>query len=134
MTKKTFLLCVFCVAVALICLARCQSQEKEIPEIAVEKDMVTVTLEENPTTGFTWDYRVEPQDALKFESDVFVPSTDDEKVAGAGGLHTFNFKALKPGMVMLKFEYCRSCEDVEPEETKTYQLTIDDQLNVTLDE
>lgn len=132
MKKSILVMCVLCVAAALVCLAGCQSQKKVPQEIEIEKDTVTITLEENGTTGFTWAYTVEPQDALKLESDDFIPSNTDEKIAGAGGLHTFKFKANKAGEVTLNFENSRSWEEVEPVETKTYQLTIDDKLNISM--
>lgn len=135
MKKRTLFVSVLCIFAALICLVGCQSQkpqENEFPKIAFDKDMVTVTLEENGTTGFTWTYIADPQDALKLESDDFIPANSDEKIGGSGGLHEFRLRAQKPGEITLTFNYARSWEDVEPEKTVTYQLKIDDQLNVTM--
>lgn len=132
MKKRTLVLCVLCAAVAVLCLAGCQSQKKENSDIVLDKDTVTVTLEENATTGYTWAYSLEPQDVLKFESDDFISANTDDKTVGVGGLHTFVFKAQKPGEVTMTLKYARAWEDTEADKTLTYQLKIDDQLNVTM--
>ena len=134
MKKRTLVLCVLCAAVAVLCLAGCQSQKKENSDIVfdMDKDTVTVTLEENASTGHTWAYSLEPQDVLKFESDDFISANTDDKTVGVGGLHTFVFKAQKPGEVTMTLKYARAWEDTEADKTLTYQLKIDDQLNVTM--
>ncbi len=143
--KTRNIIYLFCITLILACLTGCQENNVQTEEttaltpetvqegneeVRIEKDVVSITLNENATTGFTWSYVCEPEDMMAFDGEEYIQAETDEKLVGAGCLHMFVFKAQKAGEVSLTFNYARSWEDVEPIETKTYNFIIDEQLNI----
>jgi inhibitor of cysteine peptidase len=87
-------------------------------------EIFTVTLDENITTGYSWSYTIDNKNVIQFDSDsTSVPKTD---AAGAGGTHTWNFKAVGKGTVTIVFDYKRPWEkDKRPIDTKVYTITVE---------
>ena len=78
--------------------------------------ILAVTLESNPTTGYTW-YRVEKQDSIleKFGDSLYFPSEQDDGTVGVGGWEILYFKSINIGQETLELVYRRSWEtEVEP--------------------
>lgn len=84
-------------------------------------DKITITLEGNPTTGYSWE--LSEYDAAMVEP-VGEPAYDsDSKLLGGGGAYTFTLKALAPGVTTVRLVYHRSWEtDVEP--LQVYEVTL----------
>lgn len=78
-----------------------------------------VRLDENPTTGYTWNVSV--TGGLNITDDNFIAPTSG--LAGAGGVHTWNVLTVKNGTQKFSGIYMRSWENVTPEDT-TYSLNI----------
>jgi len=81
---------------------------------------LTISLEGNPTTGYTWE-------AVEFDETILEQGETEyktsSKAVGAGGTETLHFKAVLPGEVPLKLVYHRPWEkDVKP--AKTYTLKV----------
>jgi predicted secreted protein len=86
--------------------------------------ILAVTLESNPTTGYSW-YRVEKQDSIfeKFGDTLYFPSEQDDETVGAGGWEILYFRSINIGQETLELVYCRSWEtDVEP--IKTFAIDV----------
>ena len=85
---------------------------------------VKITLEGNPSTGYTWEAK--DLDAALLEQGgeaAFVSDSPD--LLGAGGKLTFTFKALKAGTTKLTLIYHRPWEtDVEPVDTFSVNVTV----------
>ncbi len=83
---------------------------------------IVVTLEGNPSTGYTWEAK--DLDASMFEmvgDPVFTSS--DPSLVGSGGTIALTFKALKAGTSTLVLVYHRPWETgVEP--TNTFSVTV----------
>ena len=86
------------------------------------KTVVTVSLDENPSTGYGWQYAA--------SEDGIVQLTDDEYhsdapagVVGAGGVRALSFAGLKEGTVTLTFTYLRSWER-DPIRTVVIEITV----------
>jgi inhibitor of cysteine peptidase len=79
----------------------------------------TVVLEENPTTGYSWNVSV--TDGLKITRDTFIPPTSG--LIGAGGVHTWNVLTTKTGLQEFSGIYMRPFENVTGNET-TYMLMV----------
>ncbi len=77
----------------------------------------TIALQANPTTGYQWTEQHNTA-LLSLVSSEFKPSKQAKGTAGAGGIHYFKFKALKPGRAIIEFTY------KHPQET-----TIGDQIS-----
>jgi len=85
---------------------------------------LVVTLEANPTTGYTWEV-AEPLDEQVLRQagePEFKPESD---LAGAGGVQILRFEAVNAGQTALKLAYRRSWEkDVEPLNTFSIQVIV----------
>jgi inhibitor of cysteine peptidase len=64
-----------------------------------------VRLEENPTTGYSWNMTA--SDGLERVGDEYIPSNPSGQIAGSGGIHSFSYMAIAPGLQSLHGEYRR---------------------------
>ena len=72
-------------------------------------EQFTVTLDENPTTGYQWDMKAGP--GLTLVSDRFTgPSPSPSPLEGAGGTHSWVFRADEAGTLTLTGLYVRPWE------------------------
>ncbi len=91
----------------------------------VKPGSLIVTLEANPTTGYTWEENADATgNAMTQVSHQFVEPAD-ESVVGAPGKDVWVFDSVEPGPTTLTFDYSRPWEGGEKGE---YTLTI----NVTV--
>lgn len=91
---------------------------------------VTVTIESNPTTGYSWEAA---QDEALFDiRDEYIAEAQDEPVTGSGGVQKFTLVPVKPGTVKVTFTYLRAWEpsDIDPQFTSVFE--IDEDLRVTV--
>ena len=94
--RKLFVI-VAVLAAALVMMTGCTSSQDE--------KTVTVELEENPSTGYTWSYSAEPEGILQETSSEFIGSDgQDEEIVGAPGTRVYTFKVVSDGTVTLRFE------------------------------
>ncbi len=118
-------------ALSTVVLTGCSSKPKNIDadttEAAYEmniEDTITIRLEENATTGYTWNYTIADADVVEFVSDEFIAPSDTEMV-GVPGEHVWIFKAIGSGATTVNFELSREWEAGEtPAETKEFQITV----------
>jgi len=118
-------------AIALTAISGCAAQAALALEakdngnqIDVQKGQtITIKLEANPTTGYTWEV-VESEGAILRQ----VGETEYEAesdLIGAGGVQTLLFEAVEAGEIELRLVYHRPWEtDVEPLETFSVQVTV----------
>jgi inhibitor of cysteine peptidase len=66
-----------------------------------------IRLPENPTTGYHWQRDPLHGPALEFLEDSFDRSGE---TPGAGGIHTWRFRAVETGATELAWEYQRAWE------------------------
>lgn len=87
--------------------------------------VVSITLEANPTTGYTWEV-VEPRDGqvMRQVGEIeFIPNRQESGIVGSGGVQIIRFEAINAGQTVLKLVYHRSWEtDVEP--LKTFSIHL----------
>ncbi|MDD1702984.1 MAG: protease inhibitor I42 family protein [Methanoregula sp.] len=82
---------------------------------------ITLTLKENPTTGYSWNLSVTP--GLAILNDTYVSSDPSGKLMGAGGTHTWEITAEKTGTQKIQGIYMRPWENVTGNET-TFTMTV----------
>ena len=84
---------------------------------------LVVSLEGNPTTGFTWEAAELDEQVLRQVGEAeFKPETDP---IGAGGVQTLRFETVNSGQTTLNLVYLRPWEeDVEPAETFSVQVIV----------
>jgi len=85
-----------------------------------------VTLDSNPTTGYSWAVADVDKNVLHQIGDsVYQSSNTNPNVVGAGGKETFHFEAANAGTTTLKMIYRRPWETgVAPIKTFTVQVTV----------
>lgn len=87
--------------------------------------ILIVTLESNPTTGYRWE-QIEPQEHLlqqKGDAEYIASDIGGVPLVGSGGWETFRFKAIRAGQMTLKLIYHRPWEEgVEP--LKTFSINV----------
>ncbi len=96
--------------------------------VEVQDDQLRVSLDANPTTGYTWMMRLDG-DALELAGDEFLngQSTDGSRaVVGSGGTQQFTFQGLAPGEATVTLEYERPWEEADPEKMVVLQVTVGD--------
>jgi len=84
---------------------------------------ITLTLDSNPTTGYSWQVMEIDNTILSQQGDPeYKQTSGTEGLVGAGGTETFRFKATGTGTTTLKMGYMRPWESVPPIETFTVQI------------
>ena len=82
---------------------------------------VTITLAENPTTGYRWTFRLSP--GLTQVSSTFTgPSPAPSPLMGAGGTRVYVVKVDQPGVYVIAATYARPWESKMP--AKTFKVQI----------
>ncbi|HWQ67377.1 MAG TPA: protease inhibitor I42 family protein [Methanospirillum sp.] len=82
-------------------------------------DEMTISLKENPSTGYQWNVTV--SGGLKIMNDTFVPP--QEQQPGAGGEHQWTIQGVTTGNQTFSGVYYRPWEEVTTEDV-TYHQTI----------
>lgn len=84
---------------------------------------LVITLESNPTTGYSWEVVELEEDILRQMGE---PEFQPESEAlGAPGVEILRFEATKPGQTALKLVYHRPWEEgVEPLDTFSLQVVV----------
>ncbi|MDD1664615.1 MAG: protease inhibitor I42 family protein [Methanomicrobiales archaeon] len=65
----------------------------------------SIRLQENPTTGYTWNMTV--SNGLRISRDEYIPSSTTGEVVGGGGIHSFTLGAMSKGDQTVAAEYRR---------------------------
>lgn len=90
---------------------------------ATTGEPVVLTLESNPSTGYSWSLAAEPDpNVLAFVSSRYVAPGDDDRV-GAAGTEVWTWNAVSEGSTVLRLEYVRPFEPNEVAET--FEVTVE---------
>ena len=65
----------------------------------------TIRLQENPTTGYSWNLSV--TNGLRISRDESLPSSTGGQIVGTGGIRSFTLVAIQPGEQAVTAEYRR---------------------------
>jgi inhibitor of cysteine peptidase len=85
---------------------------------------VNITLDGNPTTGYTWE--VAPGGSSVLEQQGDPASKPDSSAVGSGGMVTLKFKAAQAGTINLKLVYHRTFEpNVVPLHTFEVKIVVE---------
>lgn len=115
------ILCVFA-------LVGCK-KDKEVTEMKAG----VIELEGNPTTGYEWTCTIENEEVAKVEA-IYEPDETTSAMTGVGGTYLFTVTGQKEGTATIICKYSRSWEENETDEVKTYNVTINKDLDVTIEE
>jgi inhibitor of cysteine peptidase len=85
-------------------------------------DGVKLSLAENPTTGYRWEFVAKPEPYCVVASDAYVANAG---AIGSGGSHNWAFRAVRQGTGTVSIAYRRPWEkDVPPAQTFTLTLVV----------
>ena len=84
-------------------------------------DTFTIKLNENPTTGYSWNLTL--GDGLQLVSDQYTANEVPSGIVGSGGYHEWVVKAVTPGSYVVTGIYKRPWEPMSDSE-QTYTLTV----------
>jgi inhibitor of cysteine peptidase len=91
-------------------------------EMKVGQELV-ITLEANPTTGYSWDVDALSEDVIRAAGEPEFESAST--LVGAGGTQTMRFEAVEAGQSTLTLAYRRPWEkDVRPIETYSIEVIV----------
>jgi inhibitor of cysteine peptidase len=129
---KSKLLFTGLVVIALLVMTACsrpmsqasvdESDSGKQVEIWANGGLLTVTLESNQTTGYSWELKEisDPSVLQKTDSKYETPTSG---LVGAGGKEVWTFKALKAGTTTLSMEYSQPWEGGQ-KDAKSFTLTV----------
>lgn len=89
-------------------------------------DIGSISLTGNPTTGYSWHFKVSDGSVLELSRDYYQSDAKAGEV-GAGGLYTWDFRALKAGTTAITFKYYRDWlgeSDAAPEDTIEFKILV----------
>ncbi len=123
-----------CLAVFLLAgLTACGPQPADLTEAdngsrvrLGQGEELVITLESNPTTGYSWHVIETNPEVLKQVGEIeYEQSPGSDGLVGAGGTEMIRFEAVAPGEVTLTLGYYRSWEDKPPVETFTVTVVVE---------
>ena len=87
--------------------------------------ILTVSLESNPTTGYIWQVARYDNAILRQLGEAEFKQGGEEGLVGAGGIETFRFESVQAGETSLELEYVRPWEEgVAPERLFAIQVVV----------
>ena len=116
------------IVLSLFLLVGCKN--KEIKETTSPE---LIELEGNPTTGYEWTCVVKDEKIAKVES-IFKPDETTSAITGEGGTYLFTVTGLKEGNPTITCKYARSWEETANDEVRQYNVTVDKNLKVSIEE
>jgi inhibitor of cysteine peptidase len=84
-------------------------------------NVITVQLQENPTTGYQWNLTTTP--GLHITSDTYAPSDTTGKLVGSGGTRIWDLAATETGEQKINAVYMQSWMPVTGNEA-SFSMTI----------
>jgi inhibitor of cysteine peptidase len=88
-------------------------------------DTLILTLDSNPTTGYSWQVMEIDNAVLVQNGDPeYKQSAGSEGLVGAGGTETFHFNVVGTETTTLELGYMRPWESVPPIETFTIEVVV----------
>lgn len=98
--------------------------KSDIISYNLSKTTVSVTLTENPSTGYQWSYNIINEKVAYLSVDRYV-NTAPEGVVGAAGTRILTFRGIKEGTTKIVLSYERPFEEnPEPIRVITIMLTV----------
>lgn len=98
------------------------TEDANASEISIEQNgLIVLKLEENPTTGYSWNLTV--PEGLTLIGDDFAVAQEAEGLVGAGGIHEWQLQAQTEGTHEIYAIYKRPWENITGEED-TFSMTV----------
>ena len=135
LTAALLLMLVFSVAVHEKPIHETAARETwyELTRDDMGKDVLTIRLDSNPTTGFDWSFETSDPELLELLTMEYVSDESDTPVCGLGGTWVASYRNFsgKAGPVTLTLNYARPWEDWVAE-TRALEMMVDDAGQITI--
>ncbi|MCF7973263.1 MAG: protease inhibitor I42 family protein [Phycisphaerae bacterium] len=93
-------------------------------------DEFTVSLDSNPTTGFSWLFLGALPQWLEQTDYQYRPSAHDPGIVGSGGVEEWTYKANAAGITTLLYAYCQPwASDVPPAKTHSVLVVAGERMD-----
>ena len=100
-------------------------------EMSEDKTVLTVRLDANETTGYSWTYEIDNASVLELATEEYVPYENNEGLEGLGGEWVASFHGLTAGTASLTLYY-GSADDAAPVDTRTLEIVVAEDATLTL--
>jgi len=115
----------FCSQPACKCSKIVNENNGEKPIKLIKSQIVCIRLNENRTTGYSWQYSCSNDKICIIEKDIFIPPTA-QGVVGAPGLREFIVKAKSTGTAKITLKYIRPWEkEPKPAKVLNYEVIVE---------
>ena len=101
---------------------------KDKADISADKNSFSISIDENPTTGYRWSQKIADESIIKLAKDNY--NAPQSGLVGAGGTRVFTYTAVAPGKTTIVLNYERSWEG-NPIKTLTVSVEVAEDLTVT---
>ena len=85
-------------------------------------DTIVVSLEANPTTGYSWEFSA--GDTFEIVSSKYVPDPNPSNMAGTGGTQLVTLKVTKTGSSDLTGSYRQQWNSPSPDAQPDFSMTV----------
>ena len=92
---------------------------------------VMVSMEANPTTGYSWSYTLSADSVLHEVCSIYEADQRVHGMVGVGGRQCYTFSAVSAGEVTIRFVHARPWEKTNPIATCTILFTIANDGTIT---
>lgn len=89
-----------------------------------EGQMFTISLAENPTTGYQWAVAIGDESIVKLEKEDYQADKNDQQLVGSGGTKQIIFKAAKKGQTTITLVYERNWEKNPDDQKIVYNVEV----------
>lgn len=100
-------------------------------EMSEDARVLTVRLDANATTGYSWTYEIDNPAVLELVTAEYVPFENEEGLLGVGGEWVASFRGLTAGTAHLTLYY-GSADDAAPVDTRTLEIAVAEDTALTL--
>ena len=100
-------------------------------EMSEDARVLTVRLDANATTGYSWTYEIDNPAVLELVTAEYAPFENEEGLLGVGGEWVASFRGLTAGTANLTLYY-GSADDAAPVDTRTLEIAVAEDTALTL--
>ena len=101
------------------------TQQQDNQSVHVQAgETITLQLDENPSTGFTWEITQMDPNLLTLQDSTYTQNSSGPGETGVGGTHTWTFVAKQSGTVHLQLKLWRKSQGTSSP-TQWYNVTLD---------
>lgn len=96
--------------------------------VSEDKTVLHIALDANATTGYSWSYSLSDADVLMCDEENYISDEAPDGMDGVGGTYVAEFTAayVKSGFVTLTLNYARPWESVQPIDSRTVKLFVNE--------